>query len=322
MAQELLKFRQRAEAALHTVTETSIMLYTGDATLAGEWREGRLAYPHPTHNNLHKGDTLRRKGPDPPSHLSSCNLEEEIKNLYKDIESIRNQTNNFAGNNIPKELADLVCFILSLDVIVENFGGDVWISNFTTHCHIFIHADEVHIADSRIRSNFLSVSIAGAASFTVSPSFSFLAVEAEGKSKSEPQDTSNNRMQCIKSVLIDLFTRTIKEAFPDVPDPPVPVVPSQFCDYQCNSALPITQLLKAQGLKLSPRSVGEKIVALFPKTPLVEKLEVAGPGFINISLSKEYIIRILTETLRSGVRPPPLDKRLRVVVDFSSSKYC
>nr|CAD7406562.1 unnamed protein product [Timema poppensis] len=72
------------------------------------------------------------------------------------------------------------------------------------------------------------------------------------------------------------------------------------------------------GLKLSPRSVGEKIVALFPKTPLVDKLEVAGPGFINISLSKDYIIRILTETLRSGVRPPPLDKRLRVVVDFSS----
>nr|CAD7416070.1 unnamed protein product [Timema cristinae] len=125
-------------------------------------------------------------------------------------------------------------------------------------------------------------------------------------------------MQCIKSVLIDLFTRTIKEAFPDVPDPPVPVVPSQFCDYQCNSALPITQLLKAQGLKLSPRSVGEKIVALFPKTPLVDKLEVAGPGFINISLSKDYIIRILTETLRFGVRPPPLDKRLRIVVDFSS----
>nr|CAD7264574.1 unnamed protein product [Timema shepardi] len=73
------------------------------------------------------------------------------------------------------------------------------------------------------------------------------AVEAEGKSKCEIQDTPNNRMQCIKSVLIDLFTRTIKEAFPDVPDPPVPVVPSQFCDYQCNSALPITQLLKAQG---------------------------------------------------------------------------
>nr|CAD7443351.1 unnamed protein product [Timema bartmani] len=475
MAQELLKFRQRAEAARHTVTETSIMLYTGDATLAGEWRGDsltptprpiictkgtRLSVANeylfcsslfatdliPPSGSLFVTDLIPPSGSlfvtdlIPPSGSSfatdlllsisqlpvlfgETHREEEIKNLYKDIESIRNQTNNFAGNNIPKELADLVsenkklkhriailkrefgglnleevnphlrgkpfrknhpqftrprfkprsprpravelnttrelanyaieaclilCSILSLDVTVENFGGDVRISNFTTHCHIFIHADEVHIADSRIRSDFLPV-----------------AVEAEGKSKSEPQDTSNNRMQCIKSVLIDLFTRTIKEAFPDVPDPPVPVVPSQFCDYQCNSALPITQLLKAQdsavlgicvwggrglkegelfsskvsggtphpkmgpiaqavlkmglqGLKLSPRSVGEKIVALFPKTPLVEKLEVAGPGFINISLSKEYIIRILTETLRSGVRPPPLDKRLRVVVDFSS----
>nr|CAD7406563.1 unnamed protein product [Timema poppensis] len=124
---------------------------------------------------------------------------------------------------------DIICSILSLDVIVENFGDDVHINNFTTHCQLFIHNDEVHIGDRRIRSKFLP------------------AVEAEGKSKCEIQDTPNNRMQCIKSVLIDLFTRTIKEAFPDVPDPPVPVVPSQFCDYQCNSALPITQLLKAQG---------------------------------------------------------------------------
>nr|CAD7258857.1 unnamed protein product [Timema shepardi] len=45
----------------------------------------------------------------------------------------------------------LGCFILSLDVIVENFGSDVSISYFTTHCHVFIHADEVHIGD-RIRT--------------------------------------------------------------------------------------------------------------------------------------------------------------------------
>nr|CAD7195983.1 unnamed protein product [Timema douglasi] len=45
----------------------------------------------------------------------------------------------------------LICSTLSLDVIVENFGDDVRISNFTTHCHIFIHADEVHIGYSRIR---------------------------------------------------------------------------------------------------------------------------------------------------------------------------
>nr|CAD7426831.1 unnamed protein product [Timema monikensis] len=36
------------------------------------------------------------------------------------------------------------CSILSLDVIVENFGDNVRISNFITHCHTFIHTDEVH----------------------------------------------------------------------------------------------------------------------------------------------------------------------------------
>nr|CAD7399847.1 unnamed protein product [Timema cristinae] len=47
----------------------------------------------------------------------------------------------------------ITCSILSLDVIVENFCDDVRISNFTTHCHIFIHTDEVHIGDSRIRNS-------------------------------------------------------------------------------------------------------------------------------------------------------------------------
>nr|CAD7257177.1 unnamed protein product [Timema shepardi] len=51
------------------------------------------------------------------------------------------------------------CSILSLDVIVENFGDNVRISNFITHCHIFIHTDEVHIgeAGSGIASSQLSM---------------------------------------------------------------------------------------------------------------------------------------------------------------------
>nr|CAD7426041.1 unnamed protein product [Timema monikensis] len=49
------------------------------------------------------------------------------------------------------------CFILSLDVIVENFGDDVYISNFTKHCDIITHDDGIEIGDSRIRSNFLPV---------------------------------------------------------------------------------------------------------------------------------------------------------------------
>nr|CAD7257861.1 unnamed protein product [Timema shepardi] len=50
----------------------------------------------------------------------------------------------------------MICSILSLDVIVENFGNDVRFSNFTTHRHILILADEVHIGDIRIPAHFRS----------------------------------------------------------------------------------------------------------------------------------------------------------------------
>ncbi len=46
--------------------------------------------------------------------------------------------------------------------------------------------------------------------------------------------------------------------------------------------------------------------------------EVAGPGFINISLKPSFVSELVSDLLVNGVRPPPLKKRLRVVIDFSS----
>lgn len=45
---------------------------------------------------------------------------------------------------------------------------------------------------------------------------------------------------------------------------------------------------------------------------------MAGPGFINISLKPSFVSELVSDLLVGGVRPPPLKKPLRVVVDFSS----
>ena len=47
-------------------------------------------------------------------------------------------------------------------------------------------------------------------------------------------------------------------------------------------------------------------------------MEIAGPGFINIFLSPAFASNIVHDILVNGVRPPPIPKRLRVIVDFSS----
>lgn len=45
---------------------------------------------------------------------------------------------------------------------------------------------------------------------------------------------------------------------------------------------------------------------------------MAGPGFINIFLSKTFGLQSLSSIFENGVQPPTITKRSKVVVDFSS----
>ena len=45
---------------------------------------------------------------------------------------------------------------------------------------------------------------------------------------------------------------------------------------------------------------------------------MAGPGFINISLKSSYVSKLVSKILVSGVQPPAIARKRRVIVDFSS----
>ncbi|KAF2895360.1 hypothetical protein ILUMI_10814 [Ignelater luminosus] len=132
---------------------------------------------------------------------------------------------------------------------------------------------------------------------------------------------SSSSMECIQEVLYNLFSQAINAAFPDLPDPPVIIALAgnnpKFGDYQCNSAMPIANLYKQMGTKIGPRDIANKIVPEVPSSQMIEKLEVAGAGFINIFLNKSYAIEALSTVLKNGVQPPYCQKQ-RVLVDFSS----
>lgn len=130
--------------------------------------------------------------------------------------------------------------------------------------------------------------------------------------------------------IIDHFTKifnvAITAAFPDLPNPPQAAVVvgtnPKFNDYQCNSSMQLAAFLKpiyaAKGTKPpSPRDIALKIIENIPKTPLIERMDVSGPGFINIFLSKAYPEKILNSFLLNGIQPPKVAKK-RVIVDFSS----
>ncbi|XP_032259573.1 arginine--tRNA ligase, cytoplasmic [Phoca vitulina] len=125
----------------------------------------------------------------------------------------------------------------------------------------------------------------------------------------------------INSRLQDVFGCAIHAAYPDLENPPLIVTPSQqpkFGDYQCNSAMGISQILKTKEQKVNPREIAENITKHLPDNECVEKVEIAGPGFINVHLRKDFVSQQLTNLLVNGVKLPALGENKKVVVDFSS----
>ncbi len=93
----------------------------------------------------------------------------------------------------------------------------------------------------------------------------------------------------------------------------------KFGDYQSNVAMGL-----AKQTQQKPRDVAQRIVdAVSPTTPpIVERFEIAGPGFINIHLSNRWLADALNvvpaaaEPDRLGI--PPVRGPETVVVDYSS----
>jgi len=68
-------------------------------------------------------------------------------------------------------------------------------------------------------------------------------------------------------------------------------------EYACNIAL-----ILAKPLKRKPREIAELIQARLPASKRVEKVEIAGPGFLNFFASQHYLKIVLREILAQGER--------------------
>ena len=86
-------------------------------------------------------------------------------------------------------------------------------------------------------------------------------------------------------------------------------------DFQLNGVLPL-----AKQLKKAPRDLATPVAAALGKSEAIEKAEVAGPGFVNLTLRPEWLAARLDEDLRDVARDgvPAVERAQRIVVDFSS----
>ncbi|GAB1269172.1 arginine--tRNA ligase [Aurantivibrio infirmus] len=89
---------------------------------------------------------------------------------------------------------------------------------------------------------------------------------------------------------------------------------SKFGDYQINGAMAAAKLVSS-----NPRDLAQKIIDQLDLQGAAEKLEIAGPGFINIHLDKSWLAKNLNDNLKrdklgvESTSPPQT-----IVIDYSS----
>lgn len=133
-------------------------------------------------------------------------------------------------------------------------------------------------------------------------------------------------MRTIIDLLHDYLHQATLTAFPQLgavseewPNEVVQSTQDKFGDYQFNSAMKLSKLLKQ-----NPRSIAEKIATEVETTyeeaiPFISKFEVAGPGFINMTIDPAFLDYGLNKMFYEphfaiDLPHPPR----RVIVEFSS----
>ena len=158
----------------------------------------------------------------------------------------------------------------------------------------------------------------------------FLSRSTLSKSRSSVMPTFGSTRRDIvgttSSLLENAVLKSVKHRFGfplDGEKPTAPMVVQarpEHGDYQCTVAMSL-----AKKLKMKPRDVADCVLQDLQNDPdlvslsMLDKMDVTGPGFINMRLSVPYIegkLKGMQESGRMGV--PVATASLRVVVDFSS----
>jgi arginyl-tRNA synthetase len=101
-----------------------------------------------------------------------------------------------------------------------------------------------------------------------------------------------------RSHLSELFAQALREIAPEHADASVLIERPKLAahgDYSCNLAMQL-----AKPLRKSPRDIAQALIAALPSSDAVEKLEIAGAGFINVFLTTAAKQSVVHGVLQAG----------------------
>ncbi len=129
---------------------------------------------------------------------------------------------------------------------------------------------------------------------------------------------TSNHTPSLPQQIIGLFTQALHQLAPELQGPITLERPRQadHGEFACPLAL---QLSKS--LRRAPRDIAQDLIQAMPASPLIQRVEVAGPGFINVFLTTSAKQAVVHEVLQAGLHwgEVALGRNRRVQVEFVSS---
>lgn len=124
-------------------------------------------------------------------------------------------------------------------------------------------------------------------------------------------------MKLIEKKLEEIILNSAKELYSGIEDIKMPAITStsneKFGDYQTNFAM-----INSKKIGKNPREIASNIVESIKENAVIEKLEIAGPGFINIFLKDEFLAENLNKIFKEDYDFDFLDREGDIIIDYSS----
>lgn len=123
-------------------------------------------------------------------------------------------------------------------------------------------------------------------------------------------------MLIIDREIAKIFENTIKKLYGEKETKKVEVsvaTNEKFGDFQTNFAM-----MNSKIIGKNPRAIAQEVLDNLEENNVIEKLEIAGPGFINIFLKSKYLGELLKKSRTEEYDFSFLNREGDVIIDFSS----
>jgi arginyl-tRNA synthetase len=89
--------------------------------------------------------------------------------------------------------------------------------------------------------------------------------------------------------------------------------------FQCNGAMAAAGAAKKRGEKINPRAIAQSVADAVSQHPLVGSIEIAGPGFLNVTPSLNALSETANQIAADPARDLKADAELKIVIDYGGA---